>query len=99
MAANNLPTVVASFELRNELSRAPMLDDISNATSWETAERLCLRALPSCEIYSVRPTDCGWTVEIEYDNLLHEGVGPRQVAALSNALRGILETLEFTRAC
>lgn len=98
---NNLPKHRSSKEPPSSLidhAHCALLEEISNTNSWEDAERLCLGALSSCEIYSVRPASAGWAVELEYDNLLHEGEGDTPIAALSNALRGILETLELARA-
>ena len=98
MTSNNLPEKTRSFQSEIEGANSALLEEILNASSWESAEFLCLRALPSCEVYSVRPTSGGWAVEIEYDNLLHEGTGVSELTALSNAIRGILEALELTRA-
>lgn len=99
MTLGNLSEEFSELQFRADTGSSVILDGILSASSWESAEALCFRALPSCDVYSVRPSSCGWCVEIEYDNLLHEGKGATQLAALSDALRGILEVLKSSRAC
>ncbi|MDO8969391.1 MAG: hypothetical protein Q7U74_01815, partial [Saprospiraceae bacterium] len=74
---NILPEDISSKDAHLSLidGNCALLDEVTNSDCWENAERLCLSALPACEIYSVRPASAGWAVELEYDNLLHEGEG------------------------
>lgn len=90
---------LSSFPVSDRGGSGALLAEIANAASWEEAELMCVRALPSSEVYSLRPVECGWSVEIEYDNLLHEGRGSTELLALSDALRGILEVLQLARLC
>jgi hypothetical protein len=66
--------------------------DFSESGSFMSAQNLCRAAFPSCEIYDSRRLANGkWAVEIRYDNLLHEGEGQTEAAALVDAILWISE--------
>jgi hypothetical protein len=68
------------------------LKDFSQSGSFQSAQNLCRAAFPSCEIHGSRRLANGkWAVEIRYDNLLHEGEGPTEAAALVDAILWISE--------
>ena len=99
MTVSDIGPGLSSFPATDHGAFGALLAEIANAASWEKAELMCVRALPTSEVYSLRPVESGWSVEIEYDNLLHEGTGSTELLALSDALRGILEVLQLARLC
>jgi len=67
--------------------------------AFECAQDVCRAAVPSSEFYgSYCWPDGNWTAEIIYDNLLHDGDGPTEAAALIDAIKKILQHGEDTEA-
>jgi hypothetical protein len=62
--------------------------------SFQSAQKLRQIALPTSEFFASRSLPDGkWVVEIRYDNLLHEGEGPTQAAALVDAVVRISDSI------
>jgi hypothetical protein len=62
--------------------------------AYATALNLCRTACPGCEVGLTRVLPGGrWLVEVRYDNLLHEGAGETEAAALIDAILHISETV------
>ena len=61
--------------------------------TYDAALKLC-RTCPDCEVGLAQALSNGrWLVEVRYDNLLHEGEGETEAAALVDAVLQILETI------
>ena len=56
-------------------------------------ERASEAAQPTAQIYSTYLLGDTWEVEVLFDNLLHQGVGPTEADAVLNARDGIAEVL------
>jgi hypothetical protein len=71
------------------------LRDFLSSGLFECAQDVCRAAFPASELYaSYCWPDGSWTAEVLYDNLLHDGVGPTEAAALINAIKRILQHSE-----
>jgi len=63
--------------------------------SFESAQKLCCNAIPTSEFYSSQCLPDGtWIATIRFDNLLHEGGGPTEAAALIDAITRISEVID-----
>jgi hypothetical protein len=68
------------------------LKEFEKSGSIHSAQNLRHVAFPTSEFYGARCLpDGSWVVEIRYDNLLHEGEGPTEAAALVDAVMRISE--------
>ena len=86
----------ASKALRVERSLADKarkcLDEFLKYGSFKSAEKLRLIAIPASEFAgALCLPDGSWIAEIRYDNLLHEGEGETEAAALVDAILRIAE--------
>ena len=71
------------------------LSEFEKTGSLQSAQKLRQLALPTSEFFASRSLpDGSWTVEIRYDNLLHDGEGPTKAAALIDAIKRILQHCE-----
>jgi hypothetical protein len=60
----------------------------------QDAQRLRSAVLPSSELVALsRMPDGIWLAELRYDNLLHEGWGESEAAAVVDAVAKIVETI------
>ena len=65
--------------------------------SFETAYKVCKAALPGFEFYASRRSELGtWTVEVLYDNLVHEGHAEDEASGLLDAAAQISDLLQRT---
>jgi hypothetical protein len=72
------------------------LKEFANSGSIQSAQNLRQAAFPTSEFYASRCLpDGSWVVEIRYDNLLHEGEGPTEAAALVDAVMRISEAIRI----
>jgi hypothetical protein len=72
------------------------LKEFANSGSFNSAQNLRHLAFPTSEYYASRCLPDGrWVVEIRYDNLLHEGEGPTEAAALVDAVMRISEAIRI----
>jgi hypothetical protein len=70
------------------------LTEFENTASFQSAQKLRQIALPTSEFFASRSLPDGkWVVEIRYDNLLHEGEGSTQAAALVDAVIRIAHSI------
>jgi len=68
-----------------------------NNPNFEAAYRVCKAALPGLEFYASRRSPCGtWTVEVLYDNLVHEGHAEDEASGLLDAAAQISDLLQRT---
>jgi hypothetical protein len=75
------------------------LRDFLSSGSVESAKDVCRAAFPASEFYGSYCWPNGiWTVEVLYDNLLHDGEGPTEAAALIDAIKRILRHCEVAPA-
>jgi hypothetical protein len=66
------------------------LKEFLESGSFESARDVCRAAFPASEFYgSYCWPDGEWTAEILYDNLLYDGEGPTEAAALIDAIKRI----------
>jgi hypothetical protein len=75
------------------------LTEFEKTGSFHSAQKLRQIALPTSEFFASRSLpDGSWAVEIRYDNLLHDGEGPTEAAALFDAIKRILRHFEGATA-
>ena len=66
------------------------------AQTLETAQNLCDKIFPTSEFYSSQClVDGRWIATVRFDNLLHDGEGPTEAAALLDALARIFDILHL----
>lgn len=75
------------------------LREFEKTGSLQSAQKLRQLALPTSAFFASRSLpDASWAVEIRYDNLLHDGEGPTEAAALIDAIKRILQHCEGATA-
>ena len=81
-----------------ELKVRDCLKAFNETGTYNAALKLCRTACPDCEIEGAQALSNGrWSVEVRYDNLLHDGEGETVAAALVDAVLQILETIGAER--
>ena len=74
------------------------LDHFLATNDDQSANLLCTLAFPRSSLRDLQLSPCGqWTAVVMYDNLLHDGEGPTEGAALMNALKKISNGLAYAR--
>ena len=64
--------------------------------SFESAQKLCVSAIPTSEFYSSQClADGSWIATIRFDNLLHDGEGPTEVAALVDVVARVCDVINM----
>ena len=72
------------------------LKEFAKSGSLQSAQNLRHVIFPTSEFYAARCLpDGSWVVEIRYDNLLHEGEGQTEAAALVDAVMQISEAIRI----
>ena len=70
------------------------LTEFEKTGSFQSAQKRRQLALPTSEFFASRPlADGNWVVEIRYDNLLHDGEGATEAAALVDAVMQIFASI------
>jgi hypothetical protein len=70
------------------------LTEFEKTGSFQSAQKLRQVTLPTSEFFASRPLPNGkFVVEIRYDNLLHEGEGATEAAALVDAVMHIFASI------
>lgn len=81
-----------------EMKVRECLKSFEDAGTYATALHLCRTACSGCEVGSAQLLPDGrWVIEVRYDNLLHEGEGESEAAALVDAILHISEVTLGTR--
>lgn len=71
------------------------LQEFLRSRSFESAQSLCSTVIPTSEFYASQCfSDGHWTATIRFDNLLHDGEGDSEVAALLDAIRQITQAID-----
>ena len=71
------------------------LQDFMQSGSFRDADNLRRMALPESRLYGSRLVSTEhWLVEVVYDNLIHEGEGKTEAAALVDAIQRISEAIK-----
>jgi hypothetical protein len=79
--------------LGGKLSRA--LEEFEKKRSFLAGQDLRVAVLPNSEFHrSWRQPNGIWIAELRYDNLIHQGEGPSEGAALVDAVLGIVNVIE-----